>query len=120
MNKREDEMWEKWGKQKLYTFCLFRNLLNWTGSDDEADYFKDLRNNEIKLHKNARVLRWSYKLKNKEKFIGKRKADTLNIKQQFYKLGIVTYDLEYDEDTGEVACKIIPNHIWNVVQDDPQ
>lgn len=102
-------MWEKWGKQKLYTFCLFRDLLNWTGSDDEADYFKDFEGNEVKLFKNARVLHWSYKLKDKDKFTGYRKAETLNLTSDFFKLGITTYIIEYDEDTGE-KYRVIPEN----------
>lgn len=117
MNKRENEMWEKWGKKKLDTFCLFRDLLKWTVSDDKADYFKDFEGNEVKLFKNARVLHWSYKLKGKDKFIGYRKADILNISSEFFKLGITIYIIDYDEDTGE-KYKIIPKKY--VVQDDPQ
>ena len=119
MNKRKNEMWEKWGKKKLDTFCYFRDLLNWVNCDNEADYFKDFEGNEVKLFKNARVLHWSYKLKDKDKdkFIGYRKAEILNIKSEFFKLGITTYIIDYDEDTGE-KYKIIPKKY--VVQDDPQ
>ena len=91
MSKREDEMWKKWGKKKIDTFCLFRDLLTWSTVDDEADYFKDLKGNEIKLFKNARVLHWSYKLKDKNKFIGYRKADTSTLISEFWKLGITTH-----------------------------
>ena len=107
MNKRENEMWEKWGKQKLDTFCYFRDLLNWVNYDNEADYFKDFEGNEVKLFKNARVLHWSYKLKGKDKFIGYRKAEILNIKSEFFKLGITIYIIDYDDDTGE-KYRVIP------------
>ena len=92
MSKREIEMWKKWGKKKIETFCLFRDLLDWITVDDEADYFKDLEGNEIKLFKNARVLHWSYKLKGGNKFIRYRKADTSTLISEFWKLGITTHN----------------------------
>lgn len=116
MNKRE-KFWENWGKKKLDTFCYVRDLLNWVNCDNEADYFKDFEGNEVKLFKNARVLHWSYKLKDKDKFVGYRKAEILNIKSEFFKLGITTYIIDYDEDTGE-KYKIIPKKY--VVQDDKE
>ena len=106
MSKREYENWKKWGKKKSDTFCLFRDLLDWVTSDDEADYFKDLQGNEIKVFNNnnarARFLHWSYKLKDKHnEFIGYRKADGSTLISEFWKLDITTYIIEYDEDTGE-------------------
>ncbi len=106
MSKREYEMWKNWGKKKSDTFCLFKDLLDWRTSDDEADYFKDLRGNEIKVfnHYNdkARFLHWSYKLKDKHnEFVGYRKADVRILRSEFFKLGITTYIVEYDDETGE-------------------
>ena len=121
MNKRENEMWEKWGKQKLDTFCYFRDLLNWVNYDNEADYFKDFEGNEVKLFKNARVLHWSYKLKGKDKFRGYRKVEILNIKSEFFKLGITTYIIDYDDDDTGEKYRVIPKK-YDVydVQDDKE
>lgn len=107
MNQKKMTMWEKYEKKKLDTFCLFRDLLDWVTFDNEADYFKDFEGNEVKLFKNARVLRWSYKLKNNNKFVGYRKAEILNVSSEFFKLGIITYIIDYDDDTGE-KYRVIP------------
>lgn len=114
MNKRQLKKLDL-EKQQTDIFCVFRDLLKWTGSDDEADYFKDFEGNEVKLFKNARVLHWAYKLKGKDKFVGYRKAEILNVKSEFFKLGIITYIIDYDDDTGE-KYRVIPKKY--VVQDD--
>ncbi len=116
MNKRQLKKLDL-EKQQTDIFCVFRDLLDWVTVDNEAYYFKDFEGNEVKLFKNARVLHWSYKLKGKDKFIGYRKAETLNLKSEFFKLGITTYIIDYDDDTGEKFI-VIPKKY--VVQDDPQ
>ena len=86
MNKRE-AMRIYWSKRKLDIYSTFRDLLDLKYWDNEADYYTDLEGNTIKLFKNARVLHWSYKLKGKDKFVGKRK--TSELLYQFSKLGII-------------------------------
>ena len=87
MNKRE-AMRIYWSKRKLDIYSTFKDLLDLQYWDNEADYYTDLEGNTIKLFENARVLYWSYKLKGKDKFVGKRK--TSELLYQFSKLGIVT------------------------------
>ena len=107
MNKRQLKKLDL-EKQQTDIFCVFRDLLDWVTVDNEADYFKDFEGNEVKLFKNARVSHWSYKLKGKDKFRGYRKVEILNIKSEFFKLGITTYIIDYDDDDTGEKYRVIP------------